>query len=773
MAMCPPVFTSDASKVVLGTSTALYVLSTTSLAVLREYSIPKRNLVKLLFSYGSDTQLIILSRHKLAFFSLEAEALLHEIDLPENSPYEFADMIYPAGAGILLLVLRNSQREHQIILDTVSHLLSATELNDSVLHLTLTPPPSLGIRRPTGYMRHTQCFTSGGILYLIIEHSILFARYSTTMKVEDFKCVVHDMSITAGAPLTLQTKPGFVITDDRRRMYTFEGPPAGETVETSCLRVDKWHRVTVTALAIANSTSLVPKIITGGYEDAIVVWPTEDWTPMIVPYTFGSTRYIVTPTASQLLPETFLVRQLALLVTAANSLHVIDTATGSIIASRFGIVAPSNVYAFNPIDVAGFRLYEADQLCALLDSVPGEAQIVKGVDTAYLSAYLPPSRITMLQVIPRNKIYSPIQFPKPPHVCHMVALRRGEALVFVTRAQINGDLWQEESLRVFHRKGGEYVCECQIFRPTSTPIRLLAPLTVEPDCSTFILVGGFELRVLTLIEEKVVEVFFEEVCDCCDENHRIVVAGIDPEGRRLGMIVRNGSTIELLIYEFVTSMTEGVLCVESCKKVKTIPLPHKAENSLLLRAEYCSVGLRYMHFMIGQSAYIYSFMTERLMPLTLPFKYHIHASSHMDKEGNHYLIGDMENTGCLCRINEEGIVEKQTFLDSLKAIKLAAVECTMDGRVFAMYKGIREGRKLIQVRGEREEYTSQPYQEVQDEQKGEERQEVPIVGFSATVQASMTTINIEASTELGSILKEPSHRLESFSTRLTNMLTIF
>ncbi|TNJ30528.1 hypothetical protein GMRT_13119 [Giardia muris] len=777
MAMCPPVFTGDASKVILGTGTALYVLSATSLAVLREYPIPKRNLVKLLFGYGSDTQLLILSRHKLAFFSLEAETLSHEVDLPENSPYEFADMIYPAGAGMLLLVLRNQQREHQIVVDTVSHILSSTELNDPVLRLILKPPPSLGIHRPTGTMRHTQCFTSGGILYLIIDHSVLFARYSSTMKAEDFKSVVHDMLITAGAPLTLQTKPGFVITDDRHRMYTFEGPPAGETVETSFLRVDKWHRVTVTAIAIANSTSLVPKIITGGFEDAIVVWPTEDWSPLIVPYTFGSARYIVTPSPSQLLPEAFSVRQMALLVTAANSLHLIDTATGSVIASRFGIVTPSNVVAFTPVDVAGFRLYEADQLCALMDSVPGEAQIIRGVDTVPSSAFLPPAHTTMLQVIPRNKVYSPIQFPKPPHVCHMAVLRRGEVLAFVTRAKINGDVWQEESLRVFHRKGEEYVCNCQIFRPTSSHIRLLTPLTADPDCSTFVLVGGFELRILTLIEEKVVEIFFEEICDCCDETRRIVTAGLDSEGRWFGVLIRGENTTELLVYELEESMKEGMVCIESCKKHTKIVIPLQPETTPQVRSEYCSVGSRCIHVSDGRNAYIYSFETEGLTPLTLPIKFNIHASPHIDKDGNHYLIGSKDSVGYLCRLNEEGVVETQEILESTKTTRLVGVDCTMDGRVFVIIKNTREGRRLVQVRGEREGYIARPYQEVAGEEEKEgvdvaKRPEAPIVGFGMTVQ-TLTVTDVETSTDMGSLTKEPSHRLGNFTTRLTSMLTVF
>lgn len=69
MASCPPAFAPDGSAIYSATGDSIIALSPVTLALLKVVPTHKRRIVQLLFLRASDSQLLILSKHRFSIYN--------------------------------------------------------------------------------------------------------------------------------------------------------------------------------------------------------------------------------------------------------------------------------------------------------------------------------------------------------------------------------------------------------------------------------------------------------------------------------------------------------------------------------------------------------------------------------------------------------------------------------------------------------------------------------------------------------------------------------
>ncbi|EFO63015.1 Hypothetical protein GLP15_2763 [Giardia lamblia P15] len=750
MASCPPAFAPDGSAIYSATGDSIIALSPTTLALLKVVPTHKRRIVQLLFLRASDSQLLILSKHRFSIYNTQTGDFSLEVSLPEDKRSkdikgesilqyepEFVACAQCDGSDQFVFLLEAKaakDRTHFLILYSLSTAANNPckaffDLSDAVrLNPSPVTPDQLTLQRTS-----SQLIVSDDVVYIAIDCTLFFARFphskpdSPRMLPDNYSTISHDACITQLVAFNYRTSYGFLMGDLRGALYRFEGIPIGATVAQSKHVRFHWNKNGISALAVAHVTTSTPKILLGGEETIVVSLSLLDYTPQFGPAVVGPVRYISCPCPSIFSPTSLTYSQTACVVTATNTMYLIDTAAGVIMAQRHGLVSPARNLRYTPKDTPGIFLYgENDQFSILADGSPGDIQLFHGVDSIPNSALLPTSSTDIVTIVQRNKVYSRCEISDPPHILHFAALANGSLLLAVTGLKLSYNVHQEEVLYAYRATGrfDDSICLAQIFRPHSTSVKLLAPLSSVPSCDLFLTVSQLEAKVFTFTDAGIVEVFNWDICDGLgDAPIWVEAAGVSRNGHLFCAVLGDAELdkhhLELRVYEIIYSGSEtsenghpfpvGIRMLEGFDLLAA----GGKSSSYRTRRTMCAVGDASVCITSPAGIFYYKFVRDsssstkkqdanrkRPLNISLPIVHQVCLSSHPDSSDCHYVFGIGDDKGMLFKL-ANGVVEERVvvFEKRHKRDRICGIDCSPDGQVYALISTRASGRQMIRALG--------------------------------------------------------------------------
>ena len=810
MASCPPVFAPDGSAVYTATEESIIALSPLTLAVLKVIPTHKRRVVQLLFLRASDSQLLILSKHKFSIYNTQVGEFSLEVSLPEDKgpkdtrygsilqhePEFVACAQCDRGDQFIFLLEAKAAKDRTHFLITYSLSTTANSSRKAFFDLSdairLTPPPvtpdQLTLQRTS-----SRLIVSNDVIYIAVDCTLFFARLlhseaDASRKLPDnYSTMSHNACITQLVAFNHRTSYGFLMGDLRGALYRFEGIPIGSTVSESKHIRFHWNKNGISALAVAHATTATPKILIGGEETIVVSLSIIDYIPQFGPAVVGPIRYISCPCSSIFSPTSITYSQTACVVTATNTMYLIDTAAGVVLAQRHGLVSSARNLRYTPKDTPGIFLYnENDQVSMLADGSPGDIQLFHGIENAPSSAFLPSKSTDIVTIIQRNKVYSRYEISDPPHVLHFTALVNGSLLLAVTGLKLTQNNHQEEILYAYRANDcfDNFTCLAQIFRPHSTSVKLLSPLLSAHSCDLLLSVSQLEAKVFTFTDVGLVELFNWDLCDGLeDDSLKVEAAGVSRSGQYfcavIGDIGLEKHHFELHVYEIIYSNSEksehGHPFPVNTKLLEKVDLLKSGgkNSSYRIQRTMCAVGDTSVCITSPVGIFYYKFIkdlgdstrkkgSDRKRPLNinLPITYQVYLSRHSGSNNCYYIFGIGDDKGTLFKL-VDGTVEEKTviFEKKHKRDKICGLDCTLDGQVYVLINTRASGRQIIRVLGEHTKRELCPEEQPQTLNNTWSR-----LGFTETfVPESTVFVGNEMPKELDD---EPSHRITHFGAQL-------